>query len=205
MCLPSSESARGGSTTGQAPAVWSYTKDMLLMSKSLYSRPVMSLRLGTPIAIAVEPIINPHNLKILGWWCKTPGGTKQQVLLSEDVREILPQGLAINDDDALSHSDDLVRHNEILTLHFQLLDKAVKTKRHKLGRISDFAYDNEAMAVQKLHVARPLSKLLASEDMLIIDRNQIIEVTDHYILVRDADVKVTEEELVPAIEALPAA
>ena len=174
------------------------------MSKNLYNRPVMSLRLGRPVAVAVEPIINPHNLKILGWWCKTPGATKQQVLLAEDVREVMPQGLAINDDDALSHSDDLVRHNEILGIHFQLLDKTVKTKRHKLGKISDFAYDNEAMLVQKLHVARPLTKLLASEDTLLIDRNQIIEVTDHYILVRDADVKVTQEELAPAIEAAPA-
>lgn len=174
------------------------------MSKSLYNQRVMSLRLGTPIAVAVEPIINPHNLKVLGWWCKIPGATKQHVLLAEDVREVMPQGLAINDDDALSHSDDLVRHNEILSIHFQLLDKAVKTKRHKLGKISDYAYDSEAMLVQKLHVARPLSKLFASEDTLIIDRNQIIEVTDHYILVRDADVKVTEEELAPAIEAAPA-
>ena len=189
----------------QAPAFWSYTKSMLLLSKSLYNRPVMSLRVGRPIAVAVEPIINPHNLKILGWWCKTPGATKQQVLLSEDVREVMPDGLAINDVDALSHTDDLVRHNVILGLHFQLIDKKVKTKRSKLGKVSDFAYDNQAMLIQKLYVARPLTKLLASEDTLIIDRNQIIEVTDRYILVRDADVKVTEEELAPAIEALPAA
>lgn len=174
------------------------------MSKSLYNQKVMSLRLGSPIAIAVEPIINPHNLKILGWWCKTPGGTKQQVLLAEDVREILPQGLAVNDADALSHSNDLVRHNEILTIHFQLLNKAVKTKRQKMGKVADFAYDNEAMLIQKLYVTRPLTKLFASEDTLIIDRNQIIEVSDHYILVRDGDVKVTEEELAPAIEAVPA-
>lgn len=174
------------------------------MSKSLYNQKVMSLRLGSPIAIAVEPIINPHNLKILGWWCKTPGGTKQQVLLAEDVREILPQGLAVNDADALSHSNDLVRHNEILTIHFQLLNKAVKTKRQKLGKVADFAYDNEAMLIQKLYVTRPLTKLFASEDTLIIDRNQIIEVSDHYILVRDGDAKVTEEELAPAIEAAPA-
>ncbi len=175
------------------------------MSKSLYKQPVMSLRQGAPIGVAIEPIINPHNLKILGWWCKRPGATKQQVLLAEDVREVMPGGLAVNDEDALSHTDDLVRHNEILSLHFQLLDKTVKTKRSKLGKVADFAYDNEAMLVQKLHVARPLTKLLASEDTLIIDRNQIIEVTDHYILVRDSDVRVSEEELAPAFDALPAA
>jgi sporulation protein YlmC with PRC-barrel domain len=189
----------------QAAAFWSYTECMLLMSKSLYNQQVMSLRLGSPIAVAVEPIINPHNLKILGWWCKKPGATKQQVLLAEDVREILDKGLAINDDDALSHSDDLVRHNDILSIHFQLINKAVKTKHQKLGKVSDYAYDTEAMMVQKLYVARPLTKIFASEDTLIIDRNQIIEVSDHYILVREADVEVTDEELAPAIEAAPAA
>ena len=175
------------------------------MSKSLYNQPVMSLHAGAPIAIAVEPIINPHSLKIMGWWCKLPNGTKQQVLLAEDVREVTPQGLVINDEGALSHTDDLVRHNEILSLHFQLLDKIVKTKRHKLGRVCDFVYENGGMLVQKLHVARTLTKFLAKEDTLIIDRTQIIEVTDHFILVRDTDVKVTKEELAPAIEALPAA
>ncbi|OVE79293.1 hypothetical protein BVY00_00815 [bacterium G20] len=187
----------------QAPALWRYTKDMLLMSKSLYNQPVMSLRLGTPIAIAVEPIINPHNLKILGWWCKTPSSTKQQVLLAEDVREVTPKGLVINDEGALSHADDLVRHNEILSLHFQLLDKVVKTKRHKLGKVGDFVYENGGMLVQKLHVARPFTKLLAKEDTLIIDRTQIIEVTDHFILVRDTDIKVTEEELAIAGAPIP--
>ncbi len=177
---------------------------MLLMSKSLYNQRVMSLRLGAPIAVAVEPIINPHNLKIIGWWCKTPRGTKQQVLLAEDVREVTPGGLAVNDENALSHTDDLVRHNEILNMHFQLLEKNVKSKRHKLGKVGDFAYEDGGMTVQKLYVSRPLTKLLAKEDTLIIDRNQIIEVTDHYILVRDADVTVTEEELAPAIEGAPA-
>lgn len=177
---------------------------MLLMSKSLYGQPVVSLRSGAPIAVAVEPIINPHNLKIVGWWCKTPGATKQTVLLSDDIREIIPKGLAVNDEEALSHAEDLVRHKDILGIHFQLIDKNVKTKRHKLGKVSDFAYDNNAMLVQKLYVARPLTKLLAKEDTLIIDRTQIIEVTDHYILVRDADIKVTEEEMAPAIEAAPA-
>lgn len=171
----------------------------------MYNQPVMSLRVGQPVAVAVEPIVNPHNLKIIGWWCKAPGVTKQQVLLAEDVREVVPQGLAVNDEQALSHTDDLVRHNEILGLHFQLLDKTVKTKSHKLGKVSNFAYDNISLLVQKLYVARPLTKLLASEDTLTIDRNQIIEVTDHYILVREADVKVTEEELAPAIEPAPAA
>ena len=169
---------------------------MLKLSKSLVSQPVMSLRSGSRIGLAIAPIINPHNLKILGWWCKGPSD-KRQVLLSEDVREATPSGLAVNDEEALSSAEDLVRHKEILDVRFELMDKQVKTKRQKLGKVSDYSY-NDGMFVQKLYVARPLHKVFTSEDTLIIDRTQILEVTDHYILVRDSEIRATAEELAGA-------
>lgn len=170
---------------------------MLRLSGSLRNRPVLSLRSGGPIATAVEPILNPHNLKIMGWWCKAPRNSGQLVLLAEDVREVTPAGLAVNDDAALSASDELVRHREILDIRFQLIDKTVKTKRQKLGKVNDFSY-NDGLFVQKLYVARSLVKVFTTEDTLIIDRTQILEVTDSYILVRDTEVTVTEEELATA-------
>ena len=167
-----------------------------MLSKSLANRPVMSMRSGGQIAVAMTPIINPHNLKILGWWCKGPG-SQNQVLLAEEVREVMPGGLAVNDDDALSAPEDLVRHREVLDIQFELMDKPVRTKRQKLGRVSDYSY-NDGMFIQKLYVARPLHKVFTTEDTLIIDRTQILEVTDHYILVRDTEVKATAEELATA-------
>ncbi len=170
---------------------------MLFMSKSLFNRPVMSLRSGSQIATAIEPIINPHNLKILGWWCSMPSSKNRLVLLTEDVREMMPQGLAVNDDEVLCSPKDLVRHREILDIKFQLLGKLAKTKRHKLGKVSDFSY-NDGMFVQKLYVTRPITKLFSSQDTLLVDRTQIIEVTDNYILVRDTEVTEDAEEVVPA-------
>ncbi len=166
------------------------------MSKSLLNRPVMSLRSGGPIATAVEPIINPHNLKILGWWCVGEGKQKY-VLRADDVREVMPQGLAVNDESALSTPNDLVRHRDILDIHFQLIDKTVRTKRRKIGKVGDYSY-NDGMFVQKLYVNKPLVKVFASEDIVIVDRMQIIEVTDKHILVRDTEIMATEEELAPA-------
>ena len=177
------------------------------MSKSLLNRPVISLRSSGQIALATEPVINPHNLKILGWWCKVSGQNNQAVLLADDVREIMPRGLAINDEADLCFPEDLVRHREILKIRFQLMDKIVKTKRSKLGKISDYAYDQDSMFVEKLYVMRPLIKVFASEDTLIVGRNQIIEITDKYILVKEADVTVAEEEpeeeMASSIEAVP--
>jgi hypothetical protein len=114
-------------------------------------------------------------------------------LLAEDVREILTSGLAVNDEDAMSPPEDLVRHSEILNIKFSLIDKIVRTKRNKLGKVNDFSY-NDGMFVQKLYVARPLHKVFAADDVLIIDRTQIIEVTDNYIMVRDTEVTQTSEE-----------
>jgi hypothetical protein len=116
------------------------------------------------------------------------------------VREIMPNGLAVNEEEDLSAPEDLVRHSEILNTNFQLLEKPVRTKRQKLGKVTDFSY-SEALFVQKLYVTRPLHKVLTNEDTLLIDRTQIVEVTDHYILVRDTDIKVAEEDIVPAAAA----
>jgi hypothetical protein len=171
-------------------------KAMLKLSGSLVNQPVMSLRTGGQIAVATATIINPHNLKIIGWWCKVASGQKA-VLLAEDVRETIPNGLAVNDEDALSSVEDLVRYKELLDINFGLMDKPVRTKRHKLGKVSDFSY-NEGMFVQKLYVARPLRKVFTTEDTLIIDRAQILEVTDHYILVRDTEIRAGAEELAAA-------
>lgn len=172
---------------------------MLKLSSSLRNQSVLSLRAGIQIAVAVEPIINPHNLKILGWWCKG-NSNGNLVLLAENVRDSGPQGLVVNDEEDLSPPEDLVRHGEVLDIKFQLMDKLVRTKRQKLGKISDYSY-NEGFFVQKLYVARPLAKLFASEDTLIIDRTQILEVTDHHILVNDSEIHATDEEL----SAAPAA
>lgn len=151
----------------------------------------MSLRTGSQIAIAEMPIINPHNLKILGWWCSGPDG--RQVLLADEVRDFVPEGIAVNNEEALSDPGDLVRHQEVLDINFELMDKLVRTKRQKLGRVNDYSY-NDGLFVQKLYVARPLRKVFSAEDTLIIDREQIIEVTDKYIMVRDTEVKAGVEE-----------
>ncbi len=175
--------------------------NMLKLSASLKNLNVISLRAGGTVALAMEPIINPHNLKIVGWWCKTPASSKRFVLLQDDVREIQGNGLAINDEDDLSDPDDLVRHKEILEVNFELPGKLVKTKQAKLGKVSEYSY-NDGLFVQKLYVQKPLTKVFTSEDTLLIDRTQILEVTDYYILVKDVDAKVTESDFARA--ALPA-
>lgn len=169
---------------------------MLRLSKHIQNLPVMSLRTGGQVGTALEPIINPNDLKIEGWYCKDHFSNKTLILLAGDVRDFVPQGIAVDDHDALTEPDDLIRLKKVLDLEFELRGKQVVTNhKRKLGKVDDYALDPLTMKIQKIYVARPVYKSL-TEGQLSIDRTQIIEITPKKIIVRDADVRV--ESPVPA-------
>lgn len=160
---------------------------MLALSNTLTNRPILSLRTGGRIGTAVRPIISPHDLQIIGWWCDNHSEINIQVLLVQDVRESLPRGLIVDDYHALSAQEDLARHKEVLEIDYELMGKLVRSERHKIGKVVDYCYD-ETYLVQKLYVEQSLLKALA-QDQRIIGRKQIIEITDSYIMVKDTDLK----------------
>lgn len=164
---------------------------MLQLSPSLKDIPVMSLRTGGLAATALRPVINPNNLKIEGWYCKDATSKKTLVLLSKDVRDIVPQGLAIDDHDVLSEASELLRLKEILTIDFDLVGKSVVTDSgRRLGKVVDYATDMSSLYIQKFYVSQPVYKNLAG-GQLSIDRTQIVEITPKNVTVRDVDEKVT--------------
>lgn len=158
---------------------------MLLLAKSVINQPVMSLRTGGKIAVAEQPIFNPDNLKIVGFYCEDAFNKSSLVLLSQDIRDHIDKGFIINDHDVLAEPDDLVRLAKILEIDFKLIGKMVKTdQKKKLGKVIDYAVDSETLYVQKLYVGQSMLKSL-SDGQLSVDRNQILEVTDQYIIVKD--------------------
>lgn len=164
---------------------------MLRLSQTLLDVPVLSLRTGGRVATATKPIINPHNLKVEGWYCDDTFSHETLILLSQDVREFIAQGLVINDHADLSDPEELVRLHETLELDFVLLSKPVVTNhRRRLGKVTDYALDITDMKIHKLYVSRPVYKSL-TEGQLSIDRSQIIEITNRRVVVRDVDVKET--------------
>ena len=163
-----------------------YTRYMLQLSGSLLNQSVLSLRTGQPIAIITGAIINPNNLKIEGFYCQdTLDRKKQLVLLYQDIRDIIPKGLVVNDHEVLVEPDELVRLKDIMALNFELLGKATVTvNKDRLGKVNDYAVETETMYVQKLYVAQPILKSLTGGS-LSIDRTQIVEITNRKIVVQD--------------------
>jgi sporulation protein YlmC with PRC-barrel domain len=155
--------------------------------------PVLSLRTGDQIALAVAPVINPKNLKIEGFYCEDDFDKKQLILLWQDVRESLPGGFVVDDHERLVEADELIRLKDVLDMRLELRGKPVETAtKEKVGKVSDYAVETESMYIQKIYVTQSLLKSLTGSS-LSIDRTQVIEVTPKSIIIQDT------------LEAVPAA
>lgn len=158
---------------------------MLQLHKALTDRSVLSLRTGGVIAYGTKPIINPNNLKVEGFYCTDKFSKDTLILLTQDIRDTLPQGFVVNDHDVLVTPEELVRLKDLIAMRFDLMDKPVYTANKKrLGKVNDYAADTETLYIQKFYVSQSLLKSL-SGGQLSVDRNQIIEITDRKIVIQD--------------------
>lgn len=168
---------------------------MLKLYESFQKSQVLSLRIGGPVAQIISPIINPNNLYIEGWHVQDSRSGEVLILLSQDVRDLLPQGIAIDDHEVLSEEGDLVRLKELLKLDFSLNGLKVSSQSGKnYGKVSDFAFETTSFYVQKIYVAQPLIRNFAG-GTLSIDRSQIIEITNRRIVIEDPTVPVNSGSL----------
>jgi uncharacterized protein YrrD len=176
---------------------------MLVLSKMILQRPVMSLRTSSQVATATQAIINPNNLRIEGFFCADSlERSKQLVLLHKDIRDVLTAGLIIDDHADLAEPEDLIRLKKIIDLHFEIIGKRVRTQsKRRLGKVVDYAVDPESMMIKKIYASQSLVKNFMG-GTLSIDRNQVIEITNKEIIVQDAVEKV--EEPAPIFNTQPA-
>ncbi|MBI5357257.1 hypothetical protein HZB74_00160 [Candidatus Saccharibacteria bacterium] len=158
---------------------------MLKLGKDLVNISVMSLRTGSPVGTAVSMIINPNNLKVEGWYVQDQFTKKRLVLLSGDVRDLVPQGLAVNDHEVLSEENELIRLKPVLEIGFELNGKYVAAQSGKqYGKVSEFAVETDSFLVKKIYVSQSIVKSF-STGSLSIDRTQIVEITNRTIIIED--------------------
>lgn len=172
---------------------------MLTLGQSLINKSVLSLRTSTVIGQVTGVLIDPNNLKIEGWYA-IDSQKQKVILLAREIRDIIGQGFVVDDEESLSTQEDLVRLQPIMEINFELIDKAVFSQGgQKLGKVTDYAFDKDALFVQKLYVGQSMLKSF-SGGTLVIDRAQIIDITNKKIVVAEATV--TDKAPMPA--ALPA-
>lgn len=178
----------------------SYNGAMLLQSQQLRGAQILSMHTGQVIGQLDSSIINPNKLELMGFCCATlQTGKAMPILLTQSIRQVGKGRVFIDSVDELTEPEELVRHQEIISLQFELMDKPVRTGRGKrLGKVDEYIIDSETWQIQKIYVRQSLFKNPATQN-LIIDRTQVTEVSDKYITVADA------YSTQPAIATPPAA
>lgn len=161
---------------------------MLFLSTKLYNVPLFSIRSGGRIGTVIEPIINPHNLHIDGFYCEAVNSQNAQILLDMNVRDISARGIIIDDHADLSTPDELVRLQPVIDLNFSLLEKSALVNKKKIGKISHFAIDTGSLFIQKFYV-QPRGWQSLKTDSLTFDRLSVIEVTEKAVSFKGPEIK----------------
>ena len=162
---------------------------MLYLSTRLNNLPLLSIRSSGRIGTVLEPIINPHNLHIDGFYCRSAHSKDQLVLLDMHIRDLSAKGIIIDDHNDLSKSEDLVRLQPVMDLKFKLVDKLVLNGKKRIGKVAEYAINIDSLFIQKLYVQAPVWQSI-NQNRLVFDRTSVLEVTDSHIVVSGPEEKV---------------
>ena len=175
---------------------------MLIKNDKLLCSPVISIQASAPVATLSEPIIDPNSLKIVAFRISGPAASPSASLLAvSSIREYSSYGAIIDTEDEFVADDDIVKIKNILELNFHLINLRVETKKGtNLGKISGFTVTPEDFILQQLLVKRPLVKSFIDPE-LTSPRQEVVEVTDTKIIVRDEEKvireRATKEDFIP--------
>lgn len=162
---------------------------MLRKTSQLDSLGVASLHTGNVIDVTGEIILDPSDLSFVGFYLTEE---PQNILLSQDIREVNKSQVIVDSADVLVEPKDLLRLKEVLETRFQLLGAKVRTKSgKKLGAVNEYIVDDVSWFIQKIHVRQSLLRSFMNST-LIVDRRQVIDVTENTLIVEDALVSSTE-------------
>ena len=176
---------------------------MLVMNSRIIGTPILSVQAGGPIATIKSAIIDPNDLKILGFHLEGPlvNRAEARILDVRSIREYSQLGIVIDNIEELVAPDDIIKIQNVLELNFDLINLKVRTKKGtKLGHIIDYTLTSEDFIVQQIIVRRPLVKSLVDPE-LTISRKEIVEITDYEVIIKDEEkilkARAEKEDFIP--------
>lgn len=161
---------------------------MLIPSARLIKSPVMSLQTGGRLASTKSAIIDPRTLRILAF--ELEGNLLDQqpsFLVVSDIREIGSMGIIVDSSEEFVGEDDVIKIKEVYDFHFALDNLQVKDQKgRKLGRVNGYSVEPGSFIIKQLNVRRPILKSLTDTELLI-DRTQVVEISNDTVTVRSED------------------
>lgn len=170
---------------------------MLIDSNRLLDYPILSLHVGGMIAKTTSLIIDPNDLRVVGFNLIGPevGGENGTILQVKDIREFSNIGMVVDSIDEFVNPGDVIKLDEVLNLNFELIGKKVESKKgSKIGKVSGFMINTEDFMVQQFVVQRPMMKAFLDPELLI-GRSEVVKVTDEKVIVKDEEDKIKKRAL----------
>lgn len=167
-----------------------YTSSMLVFVDELLALPVVSLQTGQELAHLTKAIIDPRQLHVMAFYCEGPNlDMDPAVLHTDDIREVSSLGLIVDSAENIMSPEDLVRLQQVLHFEFDLNDKlVVDDLGGKIGKVSNYSVEATTFYIIKLYVRPTLMQAWRTTER-VIDRSQIVEITDKHIVVKSATIK----------------
>lgn len=170
---------------------------MLRFAEDIVSSQVVNLSTGRAVATVSDLLIDPDNLKVAALICYVRSQNAERYLMAQDIHDFSGMSIAVQNDDALSDSQDIVRLQELMKINYKIVGKKVTTDAGRtIGVVSQYVVDDKSLVVEKIYVRPSLIKLLQSSDR-VISRTIIVEVTDKEIIVKDTLAKASAKNKLP--------
>ena len=169
---------------------------MLTPASKIISTPVLSMQSANAVGFVNYPIVDPESFKIVAFFLKGPQIDKSNELLPvSSIRENSELGFIIDSIEDLAARDDIVKIDKIISLNFNPIGLKVVTKKGtKLGHVIDYTATSDNFSIQQIIVKRPIIKSFQDSE-LIIPRNEIVEITDTKIIVKNEEKTIREKAL----------
>lgn len=181
---------------GDRLLVMVYNRLMLILASKLNNFPVLSLQIGTAIARTDRAIIDPAELKLVAFSLSKVIGDAvkpSNILMLDDVREFSLRGFIIDSAESLIDADDVLKIQQIMALHFDLIGlKVVSESGKKIGKIIDYSVDINSFMIYQIIVRRPTLQSFVTPE-LTINRSQITEIDDYSVTIRNDSEKISLE------------
>ena len=163
-----------------------YSSKMLLFQEKLVGLPIASVQSSHRIGEVTGYLIDPRNLSIVALYASTRLNSGNLILHTEDIKSLTPAGIVIDHNEQLMETEGLVRLQEVINFNFKLIGKPVFTEEGiKLGKVENFAFDSINFKIMKLYVKPSLGRWVTKSN-LIINRSQIVKVSDRKVTVKSA-------------------
>jgi len=157
---------------------------------------------GTAIGSVYRIVVNPDELKIIGFMIKIGNlMPKLKAISFFDVVDIDQHGLTIHSRENIADATEVVRLNELVHKKYSLIGQTIKTKSgKKIGRVSDALAETTTGDILRIY-----SKSLISD--FVFERSQIEKVTLREVIVKNIGPKgaKVDKKAVPAEKLAEAA